>query len=173
MKRQRSRLKTLLWVGAELLVFLGVYLGVRAWLQRDMAEGPPPVSEIELIDGKRVKLADYHGRPLLIYFWASWCGICGLQRGTVDDIARDWPVLTVAMQSGGAQEIRAYLREHGLDWPVAADPDGRLAARFGLRGVPAFFVLDPRGRIVAHESGYTTEAGLRLRLWLAQTGARD
>jgi len=160
-------LSTALWVGAELLVFFGVYLGVRAWLQRDMPEGAPPVAELQLIDGRTVRLADYRGRPLLLYFWASWCGICGLERGVVDDIARDWPVLTVAMQSGRAEDIRAYLKEHGLDWPVVPDPDGRLAARFGLRGVPAFFVLDPQGRIVAHESGYTTEAGLRLRLWLA------
>ncbi|HHJ12104.1 MAG TPA: protein disulfide oxidoreductase [Chromatiales bacterium] len=173
MKPARSRLKTLLWVLAELLVFLGVYLGVRAWLQRDMAEGPPPVDELQLIDGQRVKLTDNRDRPLLIYFWASWCGICGLERGSVDSIAHDWPVLTVAMQSGGPQDIRAYLERHGLDWKVVADPDGRLAARFGLRGVPAFFVLDPHGRIVSHESGYTTEAGLRLRLWLAGKGARD
>ena len=173
MKPARSRLKTLLWVLAELLVFLGVYLGVRAWLQRDMAEGPPPVDELQLIDGQRVKLTDNRNGPLLIYFWASWCGICGLERGTVDSIAHDWPVLTVAMQSGGPQDIRAYLERHGLDWKVVADPDGRLAARFGLRGVPAFFVLDPSGRIVLHESGYTTEAGLRLRLWLAGKGARD
>ena len=43
-----------------------------------------------------------------------------------------------------------------------------MARRYGVGGVPASFILDADGRIAFHERGYTTQWGLRLRLWLAK-----
>jgi peroxiredoxin len=57
--------------------------------------------------------------------------------------------------------------EQGLDFPVVLDEQGALAARFGVRGVPASFVLGSGGEIKFKEIGYTTELGLRARMWLA------
>jgi hypothetical protein len=63
--------------------------------------------------------------------------------------------------------VRSYLGERGLDFPVLVDPDGRLAGRYGVRGVPTTLVIGPEGRIRSREVGYTTGLGLRLRLWMA------
>jgi thioredoxin-related protein len=49
---------------------------------------------------------------------------------------------------------------------VINDPDGALAAAWGVRGVPTFFVVDSQGMIRFREVGYTTGLGLRWRLWL-------
>jgi hypothetical protein len=76
-------------------------------------------------------------------------------------------VLTVALQSGGADEVRSHLGKAGVDLPVILDPHGELAAAYGVRGVPASFVLDGTGHIRFVEMGYTTGPGLRLRLWWA------
>jgi len=103
-----------------------------------------------------------------VYFWASWCGICKLEQGVINSIQKDWPVITVAMQSGKAADIQAYLQEHQLDWLVVPDPDGSLAQRYGVRGVPSSFILDKDGVIRFQEAGYTTTLGMRARLWAAQ-----
>jgi len=105
---------------------------------------------------------------VLVYFWASWCPVCRLEQGSVSALLRDHPVVTVAMQSGSAAEVSGYLREHGLDWPVINDPDGALAARWGVRATPTFFVVDRERAIRFREVGYTSGPGLRLRLWLAR-----
>ncbi|MCK7580215.1 MAG: protein disulfide oxidoreductase [Chromatiales bacterium] len=122
-----------------------------------------------LLNGASFDLAaSSASRPVLVYFWASWCPVCRLEQGSVSALLRDHPVVTVAMQSGSAAEVSGYLREHGLDWPVINDPDGALAARWGVRATPTFFVVDRERAVRFREVGYTSGPGLRLRLWLAR-----
>jgi alkyl hydroperoxide reductase subunit AhpC len=52
--------------------------------------------------------------------------------------------------------------------PIVLDPDGRLARAWGVRSLPTSFVVDREGEIRTVEVGYTTELGLRARLWLAR-----
>jgi hypothetical protein len=59
------------------------------------------------------------------------------------------------------------MRREGFTLPVFPDPEGTIAARFGLRGVPAIFIVDAGGTVRYAMTGYTSELGLRVRLWLA------
>ncbi len=61
-----------------------------------------------------------------------------------------------------------FRRAESVSFPVLNDPDGAIAAHWGVRGVPASFIVDGAGQIRFVEVGYTTEIGLRLRLWLAR-----
>ncbi len=158
-----------LWRGlVEILLLVGVLLALRAWLQQDMASGPVPPLAGTTIAGQPFDLHQYPERPVLVHFWATWCRICALEQDSIDAIARDWPVITVAMQSGSVADVQRHLQQAGLAFPVINDPAGVLARRFGVRAVPATFVVDARDRIVFRERGFTTEAGLRFRLWLAR-----
>jgi len=60
------------------------------------------------------------------------------------------------------------MEENNLSYPVIIDEDGILAKQYGVRGVPASFIVNPEGIIAFTEIGYTTNWGLRIRLWLAQ-----
>lgn len=77
-------------------------------------------------------------------------------------------MLTIAMRSGDATKVARVLQQRQLKWLAAVDEDGSLSARYGLKAVPAFVVLDAQGRIRHASVGYTPEWSLRLRLWLAQ-----
>ncbi len=158
----------------EILFFIALYLGLRTWLHKDVIHGRAPVFDAQWLQGGEFSLSDYRGAPLLLHFWASWCAICRLEQGSIAAIAEDWPVLTVAMQSGGASEVRRYLDEHDLVFPVVVDEDAALARLYGVTGVPISFVIDADGKIRFTEVGYTTELGLRSRLWwVSQTGNAD
>jgi len=168
-RRFRLRKRWQRWLLEGVLVVL-VILAVRAWQQHGLATAQaPPLAGIG-VTGEPLELARLRGRPVLLHFWATWCSICRLEEESIDAIARDHAVLTVAMQSGEAETLASYLQEAGLRFPVLPDPDGRLAARYGVRTVPATFILDPEGRIRFREVGYTTGWGLRLRLWWAGRG---
>ena len=151
----------------EVAIAVLVFLLVQAWLTREAPQGPAPPVSGTLLDGDQVSLDDLKGRPALLYFWASWCPICGLQQGTIHAIAKDHAVLTIAMDEASADEIRAYLQDAGVDFPVLHDPAGDIARHYAIRGVPTSFILDRAGNIRFVETGYTTGIGLRLRLWLA------
>jgi thiol-disulfide isomerase/thioredoxin len=151
----------------ELLLLLGVLYGVRAYQHAGIAEGVAPPLQGVLLDGDPVSLSRMYRQPVLVHFWASWCAVCAAEQANIADIAKDYPVITVAMRSGGKAEVQWYLRKHALALPVLNDPDGGRAARWGVGAVPASFIVEG-GQIRFAEVGYTTEAGLRARLWLAR-----
>lgn len=152
----------------EVLAILLVFVAVKTYMQHDLVEGTVPPLHATLIDGQPVNLQSLQGKPVLLYFWATWCPVCKMQNGSVAAISEDYTVVTVAMNSGADAEIEAFLNERQLGFPVIADDSGAIASQFGVSGVPTSFIIDPGGNIAFTEVGYTTEWGLRLRLWLAR-----
>lgn len=150
------------------VVLLLILLLLRAYTQRGVIEGEAPMISAQLLDGKKIELTEYRGAPVLVHFWASWCGICRLEEDSIDAISQDYPVVTVAMKSGRDDEIKQYLKKQNLSFPTIADPLGTIASEYGVKGVPASFILDSEGIIRFVEVGYSSETGLRLRLWLTQ-----
>ena len=161
--KRHKRVKLLL----EITLLLLVLMVIRSYMQRDAVTGAAPLFAGQLLDGSAVSLSQYHGAPVLVHFWATWCGICRLEEKGIAAIAADHPVITIAMQSGDKEEIGAYLQQQGLEFPVLPDPEGKLASLYGVRAVPASFIIDGKGQVRFMELGYTTETGLRMRLWLA------
>lgn len=155
----------------DVVLLVAVVFGVQAWQQRDVPSGPAPAIAGTLADGSRFDLttwrAGYPNRPIALHFWAEWCPICGKEEGSVTAVLADWPVMTVAMRSGSSAQVAAHLRDSGLAWPALVDADGHIAAAYGLKGVPALVVIDRDGTIRSVSTGYTTELGMRLRLWWA------
>ncbi len=166
----RVRLRDRRWLvlGRDVALFALVYFALQAYQQRGAASGPAPAFEATALDGSAVSLVHYRGRPLLLCFWATWCRVCQAEQSNLVAVSRDLPVLTVASQSGPAAHVAAYLRERGLSLKVVVDTRGELARRFGVRAFPTSFVIDARGIVRQVEVGYTTELGLRLRMWLAR-----
>lgn len=152
----------------ELLLFVVVIAGIRAWQQRDMVSGPAPLLQGTTLAGQHYRLQAQPPRPLLVHFWATWCPVCRAEQGSIAAFAQDDPaVITVAMQSGSPQQVAAYMKEQGVDFPVLNDADGSIARAWGVHAVPASFIIAPDGQIKFVEVGYTTGVGIRLRMWWA------
>lgn len=143
-------------------------LGVRLYQQRNLPSGPVPALSAVDLAGNAVSIDAYRGKPFVLHFWATWCGVCRAEQANIDAVARDVPMLSVASRSGSASEVAAYVREHGIVPRVVLDNDGALAARFGVSAYPTTFVIDADGEIRHAEVGYTTEVGLRARMWLTE-----
>jgi thiol-disulfide isomerase/thioredoxin len=159
----------------EIWLFLLAFVALQLWQGRDMQAGTMPPIEGRLADGRPVSLdavlREAGGRPLLLYVWSSTCPICRAQEGTIAGIAEDWPVLTLAMQSGEAAAVAKFMQEHRLTYPALVDARGEIAWSLGVRATPAWFVVDRNNAIRFSGLGYTTGWGLRARLWWAQAFA--
>lgn len=153
----------------EVIILVGLLVGYRTWQHRDMPEGPAPGLTGVTLAGQPYALPAHPGKPVLVHFWATWCGVCLAEQGTISAIAQDKnaDLITIAMQSGKTSEVSRYIQQHHIDFPVINDEDGTLAERWGVNAVPANFVIAPDGKIRFIEVGYTTKIGLSLRLWLA------
>ena len=151
----------------EMLIILLVFFAVKSYLQRDLAQGVAPAIGDTLLDGQPVDLHSLRGKTVLLYFWATWCPVCKIQHGAVAAVNKDYTVVSIAMNSGTDLEINNFLQQRKLDFPVISDENGVIARQFGISGVPTSFIIDPNGNIAFTETGYTTEWGLRFRLWMA------
>ena len=154
-------------------LMLAVFFGVQAWQTRGVAQDSLPDLSFTLIerDGSRqtTTLAAWRerhgGQPVALYLWAEWCPICKVQQPNVTDLVGDMPLLTIAMQSGPPDAVTRVLSQRQLPWPTAVDPRGELSRSLGFGSVPAFVVVDAEGQLRLPTVGYTSELGMRLRLW--------
>ena len=165
MKTQAKK-RWLYWL-LYILFFLLVMQAANWWKTRDAASGNLSEFSGKLIDGTAFAIAEFAGEPVLFHFWATWCPICELENGTIQSISQDYRVISIASWSEGETEVKTYMQDNQLTFPVMLDTSGELAKSFGVKGVPASFILDPNGEITFVESGYSTELGLRVRLWLS------
>lgn len=155
------------WLG-QILLILAIFALIHTWRAQPLASGDAPPLEGRLIPaGEAFDLGQLRGQTALVHFWATWCPMCALGDAAIESIADDFPVISVALQSGDTADIIAHMRQESLTFPVLSDPYGELASRWGVNGVPASFVLDEDSKIRFATVGYTTEIGLRGRLWAA------
>ena len=156
----------------EATVFLVVIMLIHFWQTRHVPAGPAPEITGVMADGSHMTLCEFRarhpGRPVAIHFWAEWCPICRAEESSIDALRNDHPVLTVAMQSGTAPIVSQVLNARQLSWPTLVDAEGKISQSYGVQAVPAFVVVDPAGQLRFFEPGYTTQIGMRLRLWWAQ-----
>jgi len=164
MKKKRHWVRYLI----EILLIIAIIAGIRTWQQKDLVSGVAPSFQSVMLDGKTVNLEDYNGKPFILHFWASWCPFCKFEEGSISSIQNDWPVLTVAYQSGNQLEVEKFMQERKISsWPTIVDQDSRLAALFGVKGVPTSYIIDGSGNIRFTEVGLTSGWGLRARMWWA------
>jgi len=128
--------------------------------------GAPEVSidlwglEFQSVDGAPVKMAGWRGRPLLLNFWATWCGPCVVEMPLLDRFAREhsadgWRVLALAVDQ--ADPVRRFIAERTLTLPVAIagaiglDLSRRLGNVGG--GLPFTVAFDSSGSAVQRRLG--------------------
>jgi cytochrome c biogenesis protein CcmG/thiol:disulfide interchange protein DsbE len=131
-----------------------ISLIVRRAVQSDdridpLHSGPAPAFTLQSLDGQTVSLADFRGRPLVINFWGDWCQQCRLQLPLLAEMRRRFPAVTIVgiLYQEDPEVGRAAAAQGGATWPTLIDPDGRVAATYGVASAPATFFIRTDGTI--------------------------
>lgn len=118
------------------------------------------------IKNKSIDFEEYQDEPLVVHFWGTWCPTCKLEASNIQNISEDYNVISIAVNSGSDDELKAYMKEHDLDYRVINDVKGVLAQKFDIGVYPTTLLYNGKGELKFSEVGYSTTLGLQARIEL-------
>lgn len=152
-KQQRA---VMIWRTLIIAVAL-IFIGLLAWrliqtnTSEHRADGTAPELEFTTFEGETIRLADLRGQGIVLNFWASWCDPC---REEADLLEQNWRreqangIIFLGLDYLDQEPAaKAYLAEFDVTYPNGPDLRSQVARRYGIKGVPETFFIDPEGKI--------------------------
>lgn len=111
---------------------------------------PAPDFALTTLAGDSFLLREARGKPVVLNFWATWCGPCQRELPTLQAAAEryDDRVLIVGIDQGEeAATVQAYVDKLGLTFPIPMDTEFAVSELYNVRGLPTTFFIDSEGVI--------------------------
>ena len=142
---------------------------------------PAPAFALEDLTGKKVTLASYRGKAVLINFWATWCAPCRLETPWLIELrnkyaAQGFEILGVDTEGDDLQKsdtagwakdkaaVGKFVAEMKVPYPMVMDGDSISRDYGGLDDLPASFFVDRKGTVVAAQVGLTSESEIESKI---------
>ena len=111
-------------------------------------------------DGNEVQLSDYTGKPIVLNFWASWCGPCQMEMPDFHEkyleLGQDVHFLMVNMTDGSRETVdsaSAFVDKNAYDFPVFYDTAVDAAMTYGVYSLPTTYFINAKGHAIAQATG--------------------
>ncbi|HET8796060.1 MAG TPA: TlpA disulfide reductase family protein [Thermoanaerobaculia bacterium] len=114
------------------------------------------------LDGSKFELAGRRDKVVLLNIWATWCGPCRyeipeLQKMHDQYASKGFEVIGVSVDESGVEAVRQFVDEQKMTYPIALDPEGRIASLMQTSVLPTTVLVDRSGRIVWKKYGLISE----------------
>lgn len=120
--------------------------------RRPVIGGTAPDFELPSLDGQRVRLSQFRGRPVWINFWTTWCPPCRAEAPDMEAVYKEKGggerfVLLAVDIGESPTTVRDYVAKAGLSYTIVLDLTTAVASRYGVVGIPTHFFIDKDGII--------------------------
>lgn len=147
-----------------IIILIIIVNGISYYKSLDLNKNKLDIQTFTLLDNNKYTLAE--NKPILIHFWATWCPICKVEAPNIQELSKDYEVITIAVQSGSKKEIEEYLAENKLTFNVVEDKDNFYSQKFNIKVFPTTLIYDKDKNLKFSEVGYSTTIGLYSRMLL-------
>jgi peroxiredoxin len=152
----------------SLFLCLAAVNGLRA---EPMGDAPKPAPDFDLMDlaGKEVKLADFKGKALLVFFWTTWSKPCQDQLKALTELqqqygGKDFSVLGISLDDKGADAVKSFADTQKLNFPIIMG-DYKVVQDFGgLQAIPTTFLIEKNHYIIQRHVGIVEKSTLENEL---------
>ena len=122
-----------------------------------------PAIKLVTTSGQPVTLANYKGYVLIMDFFATWCVPCKESIPHLNGLNRKYgkqglQVLGVSVDEGGEREVKNFIAERKISYPVAVAPED-LQTEYGLRSIPTIYVINKKGLVAEKYQGFSEQTG--------------
>jgi cytochrome c biogenesis protein CcmG/thiol:disulfide interchange protein DsbE len=126
----------------------------------------PPFALKAVGTGEMLDIEKLRGKPVILNFWATWCGPCYEEHPTLVANARNLPGVQFVgvVFNDDEDKIMRFLAERGTAYPTVLDANGKTAIAYGVGGVPETFFINPEGKIMAKFEGPLSTEALQANL---------
>jgi cytochrome c biogenesis protein CcmG, thiol:disulfide interchange protein DsbE len=128
---------------------------------------PAPALQVTAFDGRTVTLDGLRGRPVVVSFFESWCGVCQVEQPDLTKVAAEFAGRAGFVGISYHDTVaagRAYQRRFHISYPLANDSSGKTWASWGVPYQPVVVLVDNQGRVAERFDGGTTGGTLRAAL---------
>lgn len=165
-KTMNNKVKKYLKESLKFIIILAIILNILSYYKsQNLNKENLIYTSYKLLDNTNYEIPK--DKPILVYFWATWCPVCKISSSNIEQISKDYEVITIATQSGSKEEIENYLKKHDLSFKVINDEDGFYSRTFNINAFPTIFIYDKNRTLKFSEIGYTSTIGLYTRMWWA------
>jgi thiol-disulfide isomerase/thioredoxin len=119
---------------------------------------PMPAYAATYLDGKPLNLAAEKGKVIFLNVWATWCGPCRFETPELQTLQNQYAasglkVIGVSVDEGETAAVKTFVTEQKITYPIAVDPEGRIANLLQTTVLPTSLLLDRNGKIVWRQIG--------------------
>jgi thiol-disulfide isomerase/thioredoxin len=145
-----------------LLLGAAVFMGIRLLQPKPNLPDVAPTFTVETLDGDTIDLANLRGRPVVLNFWATWCGPCRAEIPAFSRFAQNHPeipVIGLSVDTVSTSKVRAISKKWGIAYPIAmASPT--LQQTYDISTLPTTVVVGPDGKVSDIHVGTMSESQL-------------
>jgi thiol-disulfide isomerase/thioredoxin len=131
----------------------------------DLAGKPAPAFEVKTLAGETFSLAKLKGKPVLLDFWATWCGPCRKSMPVLEKIAREFKdsdLVILGVNTGEDRDVvEEFLEKTPLGYPAVLSGESGILESYSVTAYPTFILIGRDGKIIANEVGFGGEDQLR------------